>query len=194
MLFNKNKTLNLKTSEIKFDSKKDEIFGDNINNDSEIIEKRQNMLEVLEDTTYISNEIGKEMNSNFESIQRTQNNLNELEHKLSRSEYLVKRFKSIFSYFIPLKEDTEFVNTEENKKITKFIPINEEKNKKNDNILNDNIFYDNAYKMVDDLHKNTLVYTKILKEQNKELDVINERIDQADARIKKTTNTVNLIK
>lgn len=187
-----------------------EIESSTLKYEKEIIIKQNNILDTLKSTKELSNAIGNELNSNTESLDRINDDLDSLEHKLKTSEYLVKKFSSWFSYFIPVKypeshkkhakeikyttksKGIKFEESDPEKKVNDLLNKNNKNNNKenNETKINTNDFYDSVSLYLDDLQKDSETFGKILREQKEIIDTIEEKTERSEGKIKKTIHKV----
>lgn len=171
---------NMSTSEIKSSTMKYE---------KEIEKTQDNILITLRETKLLSNTIGNELNENTDSLNRINEGLDELEHKLNMSEYLVKRFSSWFSFFRPIKKMDPFVKHTNTKKFTKFEESDPELDTKS-NIEKPDDFYDNVSVFLNSFQKDAETFGKILKEHSESIEIISDKTEKSDGRIKKSIEKV----
>lgn len=169
----------------------EEFESSTIKYESAIKDKQENIISTLKETQLISNKIGSELNSNTECITRINDELDELDHRLTTSEYLVKRISSWFSIFKSVKKEKEYQKIEKDTNKTQFFP--KTTNLKSNEKRTEDDFYDDVNAILDDLQKNSNVFGQILKENAEDIEHISTKVEKSDIRIKKTTDKVKKI-
>lgn len=181
-----------------------------------IDDTRKNILNTMDETIKLSNYTGNELNEHTESLNRINNELDIMEHKLTISERLIANITSWFSYFKSTPSTVTPQIQSESKIKTKFeaksVDVkpsnhNSKKEKKEyfsetdrlkaeeeDDKKKDKEFYDKVFAGLDVLDSNAKAFNKILTEHSKMTDVIVDKVDKSDERMKKTNDRVKNVK
>lgn len=196
-----------------FDTTSEQLKTSIVKYKEKIEDTRGEILKTMKTSIEVSNHAGNELNDQTDSMNRTNKQLDIMEEKIDLSNRLVKTLSSWFSVFkktpvantTSTKLESESViktrfqqqNTEikddiydkKNKDVTKYETEEEklqaeerrEKSKEDE-------FYDQLFKGIDVLDKNSKTINKILIEHKEQATVIESKIDKSDATIRKNTN------
>lgn len=179
------------------------LYKDKIENTrSEILKTTKTTIEVL-------NKAGNDLNEQTDSLNKINTGLDKMEKKLNHSSNLVKTLSSWFTLFksvptmepIDLNQSVSEIKTKFKESDTSLIKHNIH----NSNISEKNIydteyekikeieFYEQLFKGIDMLEKNSQSVNKILIEHNAQTEIIDTKIDKNNLKIQKNTHRLGKI-